>query len=162
VKPKKQAKAGKYPADKSQPATLREAAVAYQTDQSLEEGPMIRTQIYLSRPEHEFVQTEASRRGEPMAAVIRAFVEEKMRVPDDAWINNPMLHPVPDEPEWQGHEDGAINHDHYLYGGPKKWLKQNGQWVEAPPLPDDYFDNPASANAYDEQIRKLEEEERKR
>ncbi len=36
-------------------------------------------------------------------------------------------------------EDGAINHDHYIYGAPKKWMKRKGQWVEAPPLPEDYY-----------------------
>ena len=36
-------------------------------------------------------------------------------------------------------EDGAINHDHYIYGCPKKWMKRKGQWVETPPLPDDYY-----------------------
>jgi hypothetical protein len=34
-------------------------------------GTMRRTQIYLSREEHDFVQAEAARRGEGMAAVIR-------------------------------------------------------------------------------------------
>ena len=30
----------------------------------------------------------------------------------------------------------------------KDLMKQNGEWVEAPPLPDDYFENPVSANAF--------------
>lgn len=122
---------------------------------------MIRTQIYLSRTEHEFVQGEAARRGQPMAAVIRGFIDEKMDIPEDVWTKNPLLDP-PADPDFMGPEDGAINHDHYLYGGPKKWIKQKGEWVEAPPLPEDYFDNPASATAYDDKVRKLEEEERKR
>ena len=30
-------------------------------------------------------------------------------------------------------EDAAINHDHYLYGTPKKYLKKRGKWVLAEP-----------------------------
>ena len=109
---------------------LKEAALAYEVEE-----PMVRTQIYLSKPEYEFVQTEASRRGEPMAAVIRAFIDEKMEIPDDAWTNNPMLRPTVPDPEWDSPSDAAINHDHYLYGGPKKWIKVNGKYAEAPPVP---------------------------
>jgi hypothetical protein len=109
---------------------------------------MLRTQIYLSRREHEFLQTEAARQGQPMAAVIRAIIDEKMDIPESAWTNNPLLAP-PADPGFVGPEDGAINHDHYIYGGPRKWVKRRGQWVEAPPLPEDYYTNPASATAYD-------------
>lgn len=160
MKAKKQARSHKYPTGTAQPAILRDA-LATRPDEALGGTPMIRTQIYLSRVEHEFVQAEASRLGKPMAAVIRDFIDEKMELPDDVWTNNPLLD-QPADPDFMGPEDGAINHDHYLYGGPKKWIKQNGDWVEAPPLPDDYFENPASANAYDEMIRKMEEQERQR
>ena len=92
-----------------------------------------------------------------MAAVIRNFIDEKMEIPEDAWTNNPMFHPWPDDPTWKSHEDGSINHDHYIYGCPKKWVKVKGKYVEAPPLPDDYYDNRASAAAYDKMLRKLDE-----
>jgi hypothetical protein len=116
---------------------------------------MLRTQIYLSRQEHDFLQKEAARRGEPMAAVIRSFIDEKMTIPDEVWDNNPLLAPSVVDPDWQGQEDGAINHDHYIYGCPKKWVKQNGQWVEAPPLPDDYYTNEVSRRAYDEMLERM-------
>jgi hypothetical protein len=150
-------KAVKYPPHKSSSAELKEAGVAEATSE-----PMIRTQIYLNKSEYDFVQTEAKRRDEPMAAVIREFIDEKMEIPEDAWTNNPMLEPTPHDPDWKGHEDGAINHDHYLYGAPKSWVKQNGKWVEAPPLPEDYFDNPASAKAYDAMIAKMEQKEKRK
>lgn len=93
---------------------------------------MVRTQIYLTREEHAFVQNEASRLGRPMAAVIREWIDEKMEIPDDAWASSPLLQPpaesTPDMPE-----DFAINHDHYLYGGAKKYRKAKGKWVPAPP-----------------------------
>ncbi len=133
-----------------EPLLLKEAALAYAVDES----PMIRTQIYLSRPEHEFIQSQAARQAQPMAAIIRSLIDEKMDIPESAWSNNSLLAP-PADPGFVGPEDGAINHDHYLYGGPKKWVKRRSQWVEAPPLPEDYHSNPASAAAHD---RKVEEE----
>jgi hypothetical protein len=146
-------KAIKYPPHKSSSAELKETVVA---DKAQSE-PMIRTQIYLNKHEYDFVQREASRRDEPMAAVIREFIDEKMEIPEDAWTNNPMLEPTPHDPAFVGHEDSGINHDHYLYGTPKNVIKVKGKWVDAPPLPDDYYDNRASRDAYDRKIRKLDE-----
>src|SRR5581483_668047 len=90
-----------------QPQALRDAAMAVP-----EEEAMVRTQIYLSKAEMEFVQREGARRGLPMAAVIRQYIDEKMEAPDSAWTHNPMLSPSVEDPSWEGHEDGAINHDH--------------------------------------------------
>jgi hypothetical protein len=129
---------------------IKEAALAYEVD----EQPMVRTQIYLSKPEHEFIQHEASRQGQPMAAVIRAFIDEKMDVPEEVWTDNPLLHPPVEDPAWTGPDDGAINHDHYIYGTPKKWMQRDGQWVETPPLPDDYYSNPQSRRAYDDEVNR--------
>ena len=143
----------KYPSHKSSSTALKETVVADEVPSE----PMIRTQIYLNQEEYDFVQTEAKRRDEPMAAVIREFIDEKMENPEDAWTNNPMLRPWPHDPDWKGHEDGGINLDHYLYGCPKQWIKVKGKWVEAPPLPDDYYENRASREAYDQKIHKLDE-----
>jgi hypothetical protein len=135
----------RYPTKRTgEPDRLKEAAPAYEVD----EPPMLRTQIYLSKPEHEFIQNEAARQGQPMAAVIRALIDEKMDIPESTWTNNALLAP-PADPGFVGPADGAINHDHYIYGGPRKWMKCKAQWVEAPPLPEDYYTNPASAAAYD-------------
>lgn len=101
-----------------------------------EKEPMVRTQIYLRQSEYNFCQAEAKRRDEPMAAVIRSYIDEKMEVPEHAWTNNPMLEPTPDDPDHKGHEDAGINHDHYVYGSPKKWMKVDGEWVEVP-MPND-------------------------
>src|SRR5262249_52424503 len=130
-KTSKATKAASYQSTKTEePSILKEAALAY----DLEEEPMVRTQIYLSKPEHEFIQHEADRQGRPMAAVIRAFIDEKMEVPDNAWTDNPLLAP-PADSSFVGPEDGVINLDHYIYGTPKKWMKRKGQWVEARALP---------------------------
>ena len=94
---------------------------------------MVRTQIYLTRAEHGFIAAEATRRGEPMAAVIRGYIDDKMRLPDSAWAANPMLKPTPTDAGLELPEDAAINHDHYLYGAPRKYVKKRGQWVLAEP-----------------------------
>ena len=143
----------KYPPHQRSALELKETAVVNE----LEAAPMIRTQIYLNKSEYDFVQREASRRDEPMAAVIRGFIDEKMEMPADAWENNPMLEPTVRDPNWKGHEDGGINHDHYIYGCPKKWIKVKGKYVEAPPLPKDYYSNRASADAYDRKITEMDE-----
>lgn len=135
----------------SVPQLLREGALA----ETSEGEAMLRTQIYLSKAEHEFVQRESLRRNVPMAAVIRQFIDEKMEAPERAWLNNPMLAPSAEDPSWQGHEDGALNHDHYIYGAPKRFVKNHGQWVDAPALPEDYYDNPASRAAYDAKLPKV-------
>ena len=116
----------KYETAASEPTALNDALV-------LPAGPpaMVRTQIYLNRVEYDFVQAQATQRGEPMAAVIRAFIDEKMQLPADAWTNNSMLEPTPHDPALNLPEDAAINHDHYLYGTPKKYVKARGHWVLA-------------------------------
>lgn len=149
-------KARKYSSAPSQSGVLKETMTAHATSTSPGLA-MVRTQVYLTQAEHDFLQAESSRRGQPMAAVLRSFVDEKMAVPVDAWTNNPMLRPTPSEPNWVAPADAAINHDHYLYGAPKKWIKRNGQWVEAPPVPEDYYENDASYEAYNRKLRDLDE-----
>lgn len=149
----KRQKTIKYSARKSSAYELKDAPVI----QHVESAPMVRTQIYLNKQEYDFVQREASRRDQPMAAVIRNFIDEKMEIPADAWTNNPMLEPTPHDAALSGHEDSGINHDHYLYGTPKNVIKVKGKWVDAPPLPGDYYENRASCAAYDRKIRKLDE-----
>jgi len=150
VKRMKAKKPIQYPTSKSSKLELKEQpAVA-----EMPAGPMVRTQIYLSKEEHDFIAAEARRREEPMAAVIRSFIDEKMEIPEDAWTNNHMLRPFPPDPEWKGHEDGGINHDHYIYGCPKKWMKRKGKWVETPPLPDDYYTNPKIRRRWDEEVNR--------
>jgi len=68
-----------------------------------------------------------------------------------------MLEPTAFSPEWKSASDAALNHDHYLYGSPKKWIKVKGEYVAAPPLPEDYYENRASAAAYDQMLRQMDE-----
>jgi hypothetical protein len=45
-----------------------------------------------------------------------------------------MLEESPNISGWNGHEDGAINHDHYVYGSPKQYEKIKGKWVLRSPI----------------------------
>ena len=110
---------------------LKEAIMPY--GEEISGSEMVRTQIYLTRAEHKFLHNEAGRRGEPMSAVIRGIIDEKMDLPDEVWTNNPLLEPTPYDPDFEGREDGSLNHDHYVYGGPKKYHKVRGKWVPVDP-----------------------------
>jgi hypothetical protein len=90
---------------------------------------MVRTQVYLTREEHRFLQSESSNQGEPMAAIIRRYIDKQMEAPSGAWANNPILEPTLEDPEYSGQEDSSLNHDHYAYGAPKKYEKRKGKWA---------------------------------
>ena len=49
---------------------LKEANTPY-----VVEPAMVRTQVYLTRAEHDFLQSEAARRNEPMSAVLRSIID---------------------------------------------------------------------------------------
>jgi hypothetical protein len=117
-------------AKENAPAEMKDMAPPYISTPA----PMIRTQIYLSKPEYEFLQAEGKRRDEPMAAVLRAFIDEKMRVPETVWENSPLLDPPVNDPDYKPRGDGVVNHDHYIYGGEKKYKKVKGKWALQPPL----------------------------
>mgnify|MGYP003383330388 CR=1 FL=1 len=123
----------RYSAPRRTPAVVRDMPLPITGADA--QGVMVRTQIYLTREEHGFISAEANRRGEPMAAVIRRYIEEKMQLPEAAWSENPMLDPTPPDDGFKLPEDAAINHDHYLYGTPRKYEKRRGRWVPAVPCP---------------------------
>ena len=106
---------------KSKVLILKDAQSPYKMSDA-NKPEMVRTQIYLTPIEHSFVRSEGLRLGKPMAALIRDWIEEKMQLPEDAWKNSPLLDP-PADPDFDMPEDAGINHDHYVYGGPKKYKK---------------------------------------
>jgi hypothetical protein len=110
---------------------LKEAIVPLYAGELLPEQ-MVRTQIYLTRAEHGFLQSEAVRQGTAMSAIIRGLIDAKMTIPEDAWVNNSILEPTAVDPEYEGHDDASLNHNHYAYGAPKKYEKRNGKWVLLP------------------------------
>jgi hypothetical protein len=113
-----------------EPLVLRDAsAITHFPREAAAPANMVRTQLYLNRAEHQFVQAEAARRGDTMAGIIRGYIAEKMAVPDTAWADNPLLAPPAADDTYEGREDGSLNHDHYAYGAPKRFEKVRGQWV---------------------------------
>jgi hypothetical protein len=60
---------------KTEAPELKEAIAPYQMEPAT---TMVRTQIYLTRAEHDFLQREAGRRAQPMSVVIRSIIDEKM------------------------------------------------------------------------------------
>lgn len=126
-------KSTRYTPRESPPGMMRDVADPRTHESNAVPETLVRTQIYLTRAEHQFLLHEAARRGVPMAAVIRGFIDDKMKLPESAWSDNPMLSPTPGDTELQLPEDAAINHDHYLYGTPKKYVKRRGHWVLADP-----------------------------
>ncbi len=120
----------KYPETHYEPMILRDVAPSGPPAVGGSET-MVRMQIYLTRAEHEYLQTESARRQEPMAAVIRSLIDDRMALPEDAWTNNPLLEPAPHDPNWVGHEDASVNHDHYVYGAPKRVRKRTSTATRA-------------------------------
>jgi hypothetical protein len=114
---------------KDEPLAMKEAVAEYTTAPTA----MVRTQIYLSQAQYDFLHAEGKRRNRPMAAVLRDFIDEKMRVPDEVWKNNPLLQPPAEDPDYRPRGDGVVNHDHYIYGGEKKHRKVKGRWALQPP-----------------------------
>lgn len=118
----------------SAPIKLKEDQSAYDAGASTE--AMIRTQIYLTRAEHSFLQSEVEKRGKPMASIIRGYIDEKMPEAELDWSKHPFLQP-PADPDFNGPGDLSINHDHYAYGTPKRYVKKGGKWVMGPEFVDE-------------------------
>ena len=113
---------------------LKEDQSAY--DAGASNQAMIRTQIYLTREEHSFLQSEVEKRGKPMASIIRGYIDEKMPEPELDWSKHPFLQP-PADPDFDGPEDLSINHEHYAYGAPKRYVKRRGKWKLATEFADE-------------------------
>jgi len=85
---------------------------------------MVRTQVYLPRKIYDKLQARAGRQGLTLAVQIREALADYMeRV--EAEVDDGILHA--DDPIFQmigmfdsGLGDLSVNHDHYLYGAPKR------------------------------------------
>ncbi|MFK7911628.1 MAG: hypothetical protein AB8F34_13655 [Akkermansiaceae bacterium] len=75
---------------------------------------MVRTQVYLTPAQRDFLQNEGKRRGGSMAAALRQIVEERMRPEGTAWMGNPLLDEPAKDPAFVG--AGSGNADAEIYG----------------------------------------------
>jgi len=85
---------------------------------------MVRTQVYLPQTTHRALVERAEKHGLTMAVQIRAALDEYLQRAQDA-EEGVILQP--DDPIFKmigifdsGLPDIAVNHDHYLYGTPKR------------------------------------------
>jgi hypothetical protein len=83
---------------------------------------MVRKQIYIDEDLDRGLKALAARSGKPEAVHVRAALREyiEARVPEQAEGPDPLLRLIGlvDDPE--GPDDVAEQHDHYLYGAPKR------------------------------------------
>ena len=85
---------------------------------------MKRKQIYIEEGQEERLKRLAATRGLPEAALIREAVAEYLTAQEA-----PQFESMEDTPLWNivgiatgpGPIDGSLNHDHYIYGVPKKY-----------------------------------------
>lgn len=92
-------------------------------------GRMVRTQIYLPADVHEKLRARAERQGLTLALQIRAALEEYFNRLDV--VEEGVLRA--DDPIFRfigigsgGTSDAALEHDHYLYGSPKRGIARTG------------------------------------
>jgi hypothetical protein len=86
---------------------------------------MVRTQVYLPQATYKALIERAEKQGLTMATQIRAALDEYLQRTQDE-DEGPILQP--DDPIFKmigigdsGLPDVAVNHDHYLYGTPKRY-----------------------------------------
>jgi len=82
---------------------------------------MIRKQIYIDDELEEDLKVLSARTGEPEAAHVRAALRrylEAHRMPHDG--ADPLLEMIGMVDDADGPSDVAEEHDHYLYGAPKR------------------------------------------
>jgi hypothetical protein len=85
---------------------------------------MKRKQIYIAPEQEEALQEIAYEAGVPVSHVIREAVAAYIAERQEVTVKEPEDHPLwrivgaADDPDAPA--DGALNHDHYLYGAPKK------------------------------------------
>ena len=82
---------------------------------------MVRKQIYIDEELDQGLKTLSARTGEPEAAHVRAALRgylEAHRPPVDA--ADPLLEMIGLVDDARGPSDVAEEHDHYLYGAPKR------------------------------------------
>lgn len=82
---------------------------------------MVRKQIYIDEDLDQGLKVLAARTGEPEAAHVRAALREYLAAqspPEDA--GDPLLRMIGLVDDRGGPTDVAEEHDHYLYGAPKR------------------------------------------
>lgn len=77
-----------------------------------------RTQVYFPEKLYRDVKKRAKAESKSLAAVVREAVEKHLEEKEIDWENDPIFKAAGIVKS--GVRDLAVNHDHYLYGSPKK------------------------------------------
>ncbi|MGH8897431.1 MAG: ribbon-helix-helix protein, CopG family [Egibacteraceae bacterium] len=82
---------------------------------------MIRKQLYIDEDLERVLKALAARTGRPEAehvrAALRSYIDQQVTAPRSG--HDPLLDLIGLVDDSEGPDDVAVNHDHYLYGGPK-------------------------------------------
>jgi len=78
----------------------------------------VRTQIYVTMDEYEYLSRQSEKRQSSIAEVVRQLIEEKMPKEKD-YEDNPLF-AIGKKGLSMGRKDGSVKHDDYLYRGRKK------------------------------------------
>ncbi len=85
-------------------------------DSSSVQEELVRTQIYLSVEQREFLREEGQKSGISMAAALREIISERMKPALVNWEGNPLLDDVAVDPEFKSTGTGSTDADAAVYG----------------------------------------------
>ncbi len=81
-----------------------------------EASELVRTQVYLSVGQRDYLQSEGKRRGISMAAALREIISESMRPAAASWVGNPLLDEVVEDVDFKSSGSGSESVDESVYG----------------------------------------------
>lgn len=81
-----------------------------------EAAELVRTQVYLSVGQRDYLQSEGKRRGISMAAALREIISESMRPAVASWVGNPLLDEVVEDVDFKSSGSGSESVDESVYG----------------------------------------------
>lgn len=85
-------------------------------DSSSVQEELVRTQVYLSVEQRDFLREEGQKRGVSMAAALREVINERMKPAVVNWEGNPLLEEVVGDPEFSSSGTGSLDADAAVYG----------------------------------------------
>ena len=77
---------------------------------------LVRTQVYLSVEQRDFLRDEGQKRGVSMAAVLRGIINERMKPSVVHWEGNPLLDDVVVDLGFKSTGTGSLDADAAIYG----------------------------------------------
>ncbi|MDI3281530.1 MAG: hypothetical protein QJR13_09190 [Bacillota bacterium] len=78
-----------------------------------------RTQLYLDEAQYLFLKESAAKFQTSIAGVVRQLIEREMSGQNASWESDPLFAGGQIAAD-TGREDGSLEHDHYIYGTPKR------------------------------------------